>query len=114
MRRILLALAIGLTIIALPGVSFAASDEETARLLRRDADRGDAMAQARLGYQYGAGLGVVAEDGDDAAVAAPVALEDLDYGGLARAVGPEEPENLALLDAEADPADGFDSAVRLP
>ncbi len=41
MRRILLALAIALTVIALPGVGFATSDEDTVRLLKRDADRGD-------------------------------------------------------------------------
>src|SRR5260370_42003790 len=62
MRRILLALAIGLTLVALPGVGFAMSDEETVRLLQRDADQGNASAQVRLGYFYETGRGGLAKD----------------------------------------------------
>jgi TPR repeat protein len=67
MRRVLLALAIGLTMMALPGVVFAISDEETARLLKRDANRGDANAQARLGYLYETGGSGLAKDEREAA-----------------------------------------------
>ena len=67
MRRILLALAIGLTLVALPGVGFAASDEETVRLLQRDADQGNANAQVRLGYFYETGRGGLAKDDRKAA-----------------------------------------------
>src|SRR5712691_11756708 len=62
MRRILLALAIGLTLVALPGVGFAIGDEETVRLLQRDADQGNASAQVRLGYFYETGRGGLAKD----------------------------------------------------
>jgi hypothetical protein len=44
-------------------------------------------------------------------IAAP---NDLQRGGLAGAVGPEDPEELAALHLEADPVDGPDGAVRLP
>src|SRR5258705_294621 len=67
MRRFLLALAIGLTIVALPGVGLAASDEETVRLLQRDADQGNANAQVRLGYFYENGRGGLAKDDRKAA-----------------------------------------------
>src|SRR6266851_1211694 len=67
MRRILLALAIGLTLVALPGVGFAMSDEETVRLLQRDADQGNASAQVRLGYFYETGRGGLAKDDRKAA-----------------------------------------------
>jgi TPR repeat protein len=67
MRRVLLALAIGLTLIALPGVVFAISDEETVRLLKRDASHGNAGAQARLGYFYETGRGGLARDDREAA-----------------------------------------------
>jgi TPR repeat protein len=67
MRRILLALAIGLIVIALPGVTFATSDEETVRLLKRDADQGNANAQGRLGYFYETGRGGLAKDDREAA-----------------------------------------------
>src|ERR1700730_4708289 len=67
MRRILLALAIALTVIALPGVTFAISDEETVRLLRRDVDQGNANAQGRLGYFYETGRGGLAKDDREAA-----------------------------------------------
>ena len=39
--------------------------------------------------------------------------QDLDRGGLARAVGAEEAEGLARLDPEVDAADGLDVAVPL-
>src|ERR1700730_7163496 len=67
MRRILLALAIALAVIALPGVTFAISDEETVRLLKRDADQGNANAQGRLGYFYETGRGGLAKDDREAA-----------------------------------------------
>ena len=67
MRRFLRALAIGLTLVALPGVGFAASDEETVRLLQRDADQGNANAQVRLGYFYENGRGGLAKDDRKAA-----------------------------------------------
>jgi hypothetical protein len=67
MRRILLALAIGLTVIALPGVTFAVSDEETVRLLKRDADQRNPNAQGRLGYFYETGRGGLAKDDREAA-----------------------------------------------
>ena len=53
---------------------------------------------ARLG-------GILAENGHGAAVTLPVALEDLDGRGLARAVRAQEPEDLAGSDLEADPAE---------
>ena len=51
--------------------------------------------------------------GHGAAVALPVALEDLDRGRLAGAVRPEEAEDLALLDGEADPRNRLVGAVAL-
>src|SRR6267142_1665935 len=66
MRRFLLALAMGLTLVALPGVGFAASDEETVRLLQRDADQGNANAQVRLGYFYENGRGGLTKDDREA------------------------------------------------
>ena len=56
---------------------------------------------------------VVPEDGDDAARAVAVPLEDLDGRRLARAVGSEEAEHLAAGDVEVDPSDGVDVAVGL-
>src|ERR1700674_1738175 len=66
MRRILLALAIGLAVMALPAVSFAISDEATVRLLKRAASKGNANAQARLGYFYETGRGGLAKDDREA------------------------------------------------
>src|SRR5882672_8330233 len=66
MRRILLALAVGLTLIALPGVGFAMSDEETVIVLKRDADQGNANAQVRLGYFYETGRGGLGKDDREA------------------------------------------------
>ena len=48
-----------------------------------------------------------------AAVTAPVALEDLDRGRLARAVRSEQAEDLALGYLEADPSERLDAAVGL-
>jgi hypothetical protein len=56
---------------------------------------------------------IVPEDGDDAAGAVAVPLEDLDGRRLARAVGSEEAEHLAAGDVEVDPSDGVDVAVGL-
>ena len=67
MRRILLALAMGLTLVGLPGVSLAMSDEETVRVLQRDADQGNANAQVRLGYFHETGRGGLAKDDRKAA-----------------------------------------------
>ena len=56
---------------------------------------------------------VVAENSDVAAVAAAVALQDLDRRRLARAVRPEQAEHLAGPHLEADAAERLDSVVRL-
>jgi hypothetical protein len=48
-----------------------------------------------------------------AAVGRSKALQNLDRAGLARAVGPEEAENLAFIDGEAYPAQGFNVSVAL-
>ena len=76
-----------------------------ARLLEHDADP-LAPAAARA-------LRVLAEHGHVAAVARPVALEDLDRRRLAGAVRAEEPEDLALGDLEAHAAQRLVGAVRL-
>src|SRR6185437_7438946 len=60
-----------------------------------------------------AGRGVDAEHAHLAGRPRTEALEDLDGRGLARAVGPEEGEDLAALDLEVDPRDGVDLAVAL-
>ena len=57
--------------------------------------------------------GILAENGHRAAVTLPVALQDLDGRGLARAVRAEEPEDLAGGDLEADAAERLHVAVRL-
>ena len=46
-----------------------------------------------------------------AAVTAPEALEDLDGGRLAGAVGAEQREDLALVDLEVDAGDGRDASI---
>ena len=56
---------------------------------------------------------VDAEDHRLAAVRAAQALEDLDRRRLARAVRPEQPEDLARGDVEIDPVDGDQVAVAL-
>jgi hypothetical protein len=53
--------------IALPGAAFGISDEEAVRSLKNDAGRGDANAQARLGYFYETGRGGLAKDEREAA-----------------------------------------------
>ena len=55
--------------------------------------------------------GIVAEHAHLAGVGAAVALEDLDRGRLAGAVGAEEAEDLAAVDGEVDALEGFDVAV---
>ena len=54
---------------------------------------------------------IEAEDPHRAAVGAPVALEHLDGGGLARAVGPEEGRDRAGLGGEGHAVDGHEVAV---
>ena len=56
---------------------------------------------------------VDAEHAHFACVGAPVALEDLDRGGLARAVRPEETEDLTGVDGERESVDGLGRAVAL-
>jgi TPR repeat protein len=63
----LLALAIAATAFALPGIALTASDEDTVRQLKREVARGDANAQARLGYFYETGRGGLAKDDREAA-----------------------------------------------
>ena len=54
--------------------------------------------------------------GDDrrATVGPAEPLQDLDRGRLSRAIRPEQTEDLALADIEADPAHRLDVAVALP
>jgi hypothetical protein len=56
---------------------------------------------------------VQAENLDRAAVAGPVALEDLDGRGLPGAVRAEHGEDLPALDVQVDPPDRLHAAVRL-
>ena len=82
---------------------------------------GEVLLQARvlqhdphaLAHRALAVGGVVAEHRDLAGVAQPVALEDLDGGRLAGAVGAEEAEHLAGGDVEADAAHRLDAVVGL-
>ena len=57
--------------------------------------------------------GIAAQDGDVAGGGEPVALDDLDGRGLARAVGAEQAEDLAGADRQADVADGVHLSVGL-
>src|SRR3954469_4529124 len=57
--------------------------------------------------------GVEAQHRDLARPALAIALEDLDRRRLSRAVGPEQPVDLAPLDAEVDAAHGLDVSVGL-
>jgi hypothetical protein len=57
--------------------------------------------------------GVVSEHAHVARRPLPVALEDLDRGRLARAVGAEQPEHLTALDVERDPPHRLDGPVVL-
>src|SRR4051794_8384909 len=68
----------------------------------------DALLQVEVAL-----LRVEAEHGDLAATALAVALEDLDSRGLARAVGPEQPEHLAASHLERQAAHRLDRPVRL-
>jgi hypothetical protein len=56
----------------------------------------------------------VAEDRDLAAVAGPVALEDLDRGRLAGAVRAQQREDLTPVDVQVDPVHGREVGVALP
>ena len=56
---------------------------------------------------------VKAEHFDRAAIAGPESLQDLQRGGLAGPVRPEQGDDLALLDAKADVAHGLHRAVAL-
>ena len=76
-----------------------------AALLEHDPDRSRSVALARCR--------VAAEHPHVAAAARAVALEDLDGGGLARAVGSEQAEDLAASDLEADAAHRLHLAVGL-
>src|SRR5712671_7625951 len=58
-------------------------------------------------------LRVEATDGDTPAVGIAQAFQNLDGGGFASAVWPQEAENFAFFHVEADVADGFDVAVTL-
>ena len=71
-------------------------------------DDADALAQRPLAV-----LGVVAEHAHLAGAAGAVALEDLGRGGLARAVGAEEAEDLPGGDGEGDVAHRLHVAVGL-
>ena len=71
-------------------------------------DDADALAQRPLAV-----LGVVAEHAHLAGAARAVALEDLGRGGLARAVGAEEAEDLPGGDGEGDVAHRLHVAVGL-
>src|SRR6478672_2758776 len=68
----------------------------------------DALAQ-----RAAARAGVVPEHRHVATTAFPVALEDLDRGRLARAVGTEQTEHLAALDADIHAAQRFEVAIGL-
>src|SRR5205085_872225 len=58
-------------------------------------------------------VGVVPENRYVAFGATPEALEDLDSGGLAGSVRPEQAEYFALIDFEVDAANSLDVAVAL-
>src|SRR5436309_7326777 len=70
----------------------------------------DAHLRAELGASP---AGIDAEHVDVAAVAGPVAFQDLDGGGLPGPVGPEEGEYLTPLDLEGEPVEHAPGAVRL-
>jgi hypothetical protein len=76
--------------------------------LRHDADpRAPAAARPAAAGRVGA------EHAHLASVPLPVSPHDLDGGGLARAVRPEQGEDLATLDIEVDPAQRCHIAVAL-
>ena len=75
------------------------------RLLEDDADP--------LAEFWSGPLGIVAEDAYLSGVSLAVALEDLDGGRLAGAIGAEKPEDLSLLDREVDLPDRLEVPVGL-
>ena len=58
-------------------------------------------------------MGIETADADAAAIEIAETFEDFDGGGFARAIGAEEAEDFAFVDAEADATDGFEIAVTL-
>src|SRR4029077_16469281 len=56
-------------------------------------------------------LGIETADGNAAAIGIAKAFQDLDGGGFAGTVWPEQTEDLALFDIEADATNGFHIAV---
>src|SRR5687768_5902838 len=76
-----------------------------ARLLQHDAD---ALLEPTLGSAR-----VVTQDADVTGVALAMPLEDLNRRGLAGAVGTQQREHLAALDAQVDARDGLEVAVSL-
>jgi len=62
---------------------------------------------------YGVAMGIETADADAAAVEIAETFEDFDGGGFSGAVGAEEAEDFAFVDAEADATDGFEIAVTL-
>ena len=85
------------------------ADGEVRPELGRLEDDADPLPEVAAGP-----LGIVSEHPHLAAVALAVALEDLDRRRLAGAVRAEEPEDLARLDREVDPAHRLEVPVRLP
>src|SRR5262249_10345739 len=70
----------------------------------------DPDAAAKLDRPSG---GIVPQHGYLSAGALPVALEDLYRRGLAGSVRAEQPEDLAAMDVDVDPAHGLELAVAL-
>jgi len=117
MRRILLAIAIGLAVIGQPAVTFAVSDEETVRLLKHDADQAHAEARVSLGYFYETGRGDLPKDDREAMRLYKLAADQgnataqsnlgVDYrdgrGGLTK----DEREALRLFKLAADQGSAF-------
>lgn len=56
---------------------------------------------------------IESEDGHGAAIGRAKALDALHRGGLSGAVGPDQPENLAVFDLERDVVDRHGRAVDL-
>src|SRR5262249_24613421 len=74
------------------------------RLLQHDPDPLAPLPAARLAPPRAGGLRADAEPGGAPAVPVAVALQDLDRGRLASAIRPEQGEDLAGADLEADAA----------
>src|SRR5947209_4283010 len=66
-----------------------------------------------LAQRAAARAGVMSQHPYLAGAARAVALEDLDRGGLSRAVGSQQAEHLAAPDADVDAAQRFELAVAL-